>query len=302
MKHLRTTLIITVLLAGCIHFRHPTIPLSYRNPEFFIYGMSLVNEDGTSFDTPANRQSLLNLQRTGISWVVFIINGFQDTINSTRIYSGPTTPSVYELTRATDYARRLNLQVVYKFHIDNIHDSAQHWRGQIGLHWQTDWEWNDWFANYRQFIWPYLKTAERLRVPLICIGNELTNLESHEPYWRTLIKEVRENYHGSLVYGANWDPGPDHLTWWDTLDFIGVSAYLPLSKEDHPTRESLIHSWRTDQRVKQINWLSAYYRKPVIFTEIGYRSVEGASHAPWEYHFSPPLDLMGAGRFILCRH
>lgn len=292
MRYIGSILAAILLLGGCVRLRRPIILLPPES-EFFIHGMSFVNKNGVALNSREAYQSLTNLQKTGIPWVVFIISGFQETIDSLQVLAKPLiTPSVKEIAQATARARRLGFRVVYKFHLNNRQDAPGHWRGQIGASWQTDREWTNWFISYQRFIWPYIQIADQLHIPLICIGNELTATEKQEKRWYQLIKEIRQKYSGYLVYGANWDPGPDHVVWWDALDFVGVSAYFPLTKEDAPDRQTLRQAWRDNHQLRQLNKVAAQYRKPAIFTEIGYRNVDGANRAPWDYRFFSSPDLM----------
>ena len=51
----------------------------------------------------------------------------------------------------------------------------------------------------------------------------------HRRYdWEYIIKEVRRVYRGVIVYNTNHDH-EDAQEWFDCLDYIGTSAYFPVS-------------------------------------------------------------------------
>ena len=65
-------------------------------------------------------------------------------------------------------------------------------------------------------------------------------------------------------------------SFWDELDFIGLNCYYPLSKSDNPSKRDLEKAF--DQVINKIEKVCYKYNKPLVFTEIGFRSV---AH-PWK--------------------
>ena len=100
-------------------------------------------------------------------------------------------------------------------------------------------------------------------------------------FWRDLIKEVRTVYSGKLTYGANWYLEYEDVTFWDDLDYIGIQAYFPLTKNENPSVDELVKGWKP--HVKKIEAMSKRYNKPVLFTEIGYKSSCDAAIEPWAW-------------------
>ena len=105
------------------------------------------------------------------------------------------------------------------------------------------------------------------------------NLRPHE--WRKIIAEIRAVYGGKLTYAANWFEEFEEVTFWDELDYIGIQGYFPLSEEPDPSLEALVRGWQPF--LKRIEALHERYGKPVLFTELGYRSAAGAAAKPWEW-------------------
>ncbi len=81
------------------------------------------------------------------------------------------------------------------------------------------------------------------------------------------------------------------MKFWDSSDYIGLSSYYPLVKDDKSDTSvnALIQGW--------IPWAdkliatSARVNKPLYFAEVGYGSRKDAPYQPW--FFGPPqvLDL-----------
>jgi len=139
--------------------------------------------------------------------------------------------------------------------------------------------WAIWEKGYEKFILDCARIADSTNVSLFCIGTELSKSATQRPeFWRTLIKKVKKVYNGPLTYDANWD-NYKNITFWDELDYIGISAYFPLSKKDNPPIEDIKEAWNPYH--KEIKDISKKFKKKVLFTEYGYRSVNTAAKKPW---------------------
>lgn len=162
------------------------------------------------------------------------------------------------------------------------HSGGHHgkWRSDIAMKSERDWQ--RWFANYDAFILHYAHFASRHEIGSLVIGTELAGtLPGHEAEWRHLIGLVRAVYHGRLTYAANWYDEADAVPFWDALDAIGIQAYFPLSKHSDPSLAELENAWR--KRLPQLATLAQRFGKPIVFTEIGYRSTPDAAVDPWRW-------------------
>ena len=154
------------------------------------------------------------------------------------------------------------------------------WRSDIAMN--SEEEWQQWFENYRHFILHYAEVAEAGRMESLCIGTELHQTVKQRPDdWRALIREIRKVYHGKLTYAANFNREYQDVTFWDELDYIGIQGYFPLTKSENPTVAELLEGWK--DHAAEIEKVSKQYNKPVIFTEIGYKSTKDAAIRPWEW-------------------
>ena len=154
-------------------------------------------------------------------------------------------------------------------------------RGWVGdLDFPTDSEWQQWEAGYRDYIFELLEVAVEFEIEMICIGTEFRkHTRKREQFWRDLIKECRKYYSGLITYSANWDDY-NNIPFWDELDYIGISAYFPLTESKHPTRIELLKAWQPVR--KGLKKFAGKERKPVLFTEFGYLSVDGCAGKTWE--------------------
>ena len=142
---------------------------------------------------------------------------------------------------------------------------------------QSDWE--AWEKGYEAFILELAKIADSTQVALFCIGTELSKSAVKRPeFWRSLVKKVKKVYSGPLTYGANWD-NYKNITFWDQLDYIGISAYFPVTNVKKPSVETIVEGWKP--YYKEINEISKKFDKKIVFTEYGYRSVSTAGIIPW---------------------
>ena len=155
------------------------------------------------------------------------------------------------------------------------------WRSDIKM--KTQAEWDTWFNDYSAYILDYATLAETLNIELFCIGTELHTPVIEQPeQWRTLIKQVRKIYSGKLTYGANWDREVVDIPFWEDLDFIGIQAYFPIAEHNNPDLEELEQGWK--KQYELLESLHQKYNKPILFTELGYKSTPDAGIKPWEWN------------------
>lgn len=138
-----------------------------------------------------------------------------------------------------------------------------------------------WQENYARFILKWAEISETKKVEMFSLGNELkTPIADDLEYWLALIKKIRRVYSGKLTYAANWD-NLNKVSFWRELDVVSVNAYFPLSTSKIPRKKEIEEGWVKWK--EQLKSIKNKYRKPLIFTEIGYESVEECCKEPWNY-------------------
>ena len=249
-------------------------------------GMTIAAWWPGEYSTPDADQALAELKEDGPNWLALIVTRYQDTYNSTTIYSAPGTPTDDDLVHVINQAHSLGMKVMLKPHLDLANDPS-HWRGDIGQGFSES-DWTAWFSSYNAFINHYAQLAQTNGVDQFCIGTELASTEFRLADWQSVIGGVRELFHGSITYAANQSSEP-WISWWDKVDFIGVDAYYSLTDKNDPTLDELKTAWAP--RVAALETLSQTWGKPILFTEIGYPSLDGANREPWNGQVSDVVDL-----------
>jgi len=258
-------------------------------PPAFQKGMSYATWWQGNYASPDSDRALAILpEATGTEWLSLIVTCYQETMTSTEITCAlPRTPTDDDLLHALGTARELGLKVMLKPHLD-LNADETHWRGDIGTGFVDEAEWAAWFQAYEVMIVHYAELAEAQQVEQFCVGTELSGTVQRQAEWRAVIDAVRAAYSGPLVYASNHGV-ESSIAWWDALDYIGVDAYYALTSSKDPTLDYLLSAWRS--RVNQLKSLSQRVDRPVVITEIGYRSVDGANVAPWAYATGGEVDL-----------
>jgi hypothetical protein len=253
--------------------------------------MSYVTWWPGQYATPEADRSLANLAATGANWLALIVTGYQETYTSTLIArDSPQTPTDDDLIHVITKARELGLSVMLKPHVDLGKDTT-HWRGDIGAGFVNETQWQRWFASYRDFINHYATLAQEHGVEQFCIGTELVATSRREEEWRRVVQEGRERFSGPMTYASNHSGEEASIAWWDAVDFIGVDAYYALTAKKDPTVDELKDAWIRRGYIDTLASLAEQFDKPILVTEIGYRSVDGANMAPWEWQSAPAIDL-----------
>jgi hypothetical protein len=159
------------------------------------------------------------------------------------------------------------------------------------------------FASYKAEIVHLATIAQAGGVETFAIGNEMSSLSGpqYRSYWTDLISAVRQVYHGDLTYAAATDEA-SKVSFWDELDTIGVNTYPPLTTNNTPTVQDLVNAWNqvpsnpywaaafeNKSPVDFLHSLSEQYGKPVLMTEMGYRSMDGTAIEPgsWTINGTP---------------
>ena len=194
------------------------------------------------------------------------------TFNSDRQWFGETKKGLIQY--ALEFQKK-NVQIMVKPQI-------WIWRGEFtgNLTMASEEDWRILEESYSEFIMTYAKVAQDIGAELLCIGTELEQfvMQRHS-YWVSLITEIRKVFRGKLTYAANWDEFK-RVPFWGELDFIGVDAYFPLTDLKSPAVADFEAGW--NKHKIEIKAIQARFKKPILFTEFGYRSVDYTGKKPWE--------------------
>lgn len=231
-------------------------------------------------------EDITNLADLGASHVTLIPFGFQQSSSAMDIRFNPEarwyTESDRGIQTISKWAREAGLDVIIKPHIwVGRYNGEGDWRDKISF--DTEEDWAVWEASYMTFIMHYAELAQNVDASIFVIGTELAAVARTRPdFWRSVSREVRSAFDGQLSYAANWWEEYEHVAFWDELDYIGVQAYFPIYEgSERPDLDMLVAGW--ERHGDELAAISKKFNKPVLFTEIGYRSVAHAPARPWEW-------------------
>jgi hypothetical protein len=247
----------------------------------------------TDFDSPSFRQSIDNLASTKANYVALMVPWYQSNLYSTDIGAGWNTPTDASLVSGINYIHSKGMKILLIPHVDSY---TGEWRANINPS-----DRNTWFTNYGNLLNHLAQIAQQTGADELSVGAELISMSTNTSNpdntqrWINLINQVRATYSGKLTYSANWgDPGgfvdeKAHINFWPQLDFVGISAYYNLRQAPDnsvPALENAWNSWLNSDIAAFANSVN----KPILFTEIGYKSVTGSHNQPWDYNWSGPAD------------
>jgi hypothetical protein len=246
----------------------------------------------------AARAALNDIAATNANAISIVPRIFTSDRNSNEVVSDAAkTESMANLEKAIADAHALGLSMLLKPLLTPLDGTGQHSLAPTDV--------AAFFASYKAKIVEFAELAQATGVESLSIGNELSSLsgEQYREYWIDIIDAVREVYDGTLTYAAATDEAI-HVSFWDALDQIGVNAYPPLTTEADPTVGELIAAWHSvsadnywaaamgyQSPVDFFRSLALQHDRPLLFTEIGYRSLDGANIRPSNWSASGSQDV-----------
>lgn len=237
----------------------------YRGFNFAHEGYQIYNGYGS---TMAQR-SLERLHHLGTNSVAIVPYGFQrDPLKPSflGVHHGAGGENDESVIYAHAQAQALGMYTLLK---PQLWVSGS-WPGDVNM--QSENEWAEFFDYYHRWIRHYALMAEIRKFDAFCLGVEFSKATLNQPQaWREIIRKIRGIYSGPITYAANWGEEFEKLSFWDQVDFIGLNCYYPLSKNEQPTKNELKKNF--DGVLAKARKVSKKYNKPLVFTEVGFRSV-----------------------------
>ena len=271
---------------GCAGAPYVTAPLERS----FQRGVALGFVDaraGSAAPGGALATTLREVRALGASDVSIVVPLYTEGLSGTRVWRGALDDADGRETSPTDEAmndaalRRVIAaahaagQRVMIFPIVRLRVRAPgEWRGKL-----RPVDRDAWFASYAAQVVALAQLCAGACAERLAIGSELVSFEDDPARWRALAATVRGRYAGKLLYSANWDRYRA-IGFWDAVDEVGVSAYFSLAaRGEDPSVPALVAAWRPI--VAELAAFSAAHARPIVFTEVGFPSVQGAAYWPW---------------------
>lgn len=229
------------------------------------------------------KQALDEIHELGARSVSLFITNYQEDIHTNYIYINQRAAEVTQLTEIVQYAHRRGLSVFLFPTLHLQHLGYKEWRGVLA---PKDPE--IWWEHYSRLVEFYVHFAQQNQVEMLSVGSELCSMESDYEHWSRIIRYARNHYDGVLTYSANWDHYHD-ISFMKDLDYMGVNAYFRLTEKMDPKLEEIVAAWKPAK--ERIEDAYKEYKKPLLFTEIGYLSLDGTNHDPWNYFATTKIDL-----------
>ncbi|MBI3520373.1 MAG: glycoside hydrolase [Bacteroidetes bacterium] len=267
-----------ILLTLCSCKKDPKIPSTGEHgsndtviANFEIKGISYV-----ATNTPIDSSNIAPLNRVNCNWISQMPFAFCE-LDSTHVTFDPINQWWGEtdagIITTTQLAKVKGIKTMLK---PQLWVSGSY-TGAFVLNNETDWL--TWENNYKIYILHFAHLADSLGIEMFCVGTELKLVVQSRPaFWNNLIDTIKTFYSGKLTYAANWDDY-QQVPFWNKLDYIGIDGYFPLSNNITSDVRELVNVWQNT--VSAIDQYRSSQNKNVIFTEIGYKSVNACTYEPW---------------------
>ena len=265
---------------------------------FDIQGFGALSERNGQFSSASANQAFQSIASLGSNSIELTTRIWTQSGTSTAVFADPAkTESDASLLAGFHAAQAAGLSVVFKAMLSPLNGAPVSSLAPSDV--------GSFFASYKAEIVHLATVAQAGGVEIFAIGNEMSSLSGaqYRGYWTDLIAAVREVFHGELTYAAATDEA-SHVGFWDQLDVIGVNTYPPLTSSTTPTVPELVQAWsevpfnpyyaaafENKSPIDFLHGLSEQYGRPVLMTEVGYRSMDGTAIRPGGWTADGTVDV-----------
>jgi hypothetical protein len=234
------------------------------------------------------QKGLQEIKQLHARWVTMTLPLHMTGPQATQVQTRADTPTSQALQEGIMQAHQLGFHVFVTPLVTL--DGSQSWAGYISFY--SAWQAQAWFASYWQVLQPYVRVLAQEHVEMFSIGSEYDRLEDESPaQWKQLIQEIRAVFSGKLIYGINWSSFTRPLpSWLGNLDTVGCSTYFSVTTTlQRLTEHQAIDLWKSNVQ-SQLDLNAQRVGKPIVITEIGYRSGSTAGYLPYIGERQEPRD------------
>lgn len=146
------------------------------------------------------------------------------------------------------------------------------------------------FPAYKSYLEELADFATQNDVDAICIGTEMNHLDTaYHDQWAELAQAVRARFQGLVAYDALFNrffrsvQDIEDVCFWDVVDLVGVSLYVPVTRNDDASVEDIRRGWfeslepdfEIGDVIDYLKGIAQNAGKPLMALEGGYQSVNG---------------------------
>ena len=236
---------------------------------------------GLGYGSPAYARTLDETVKLGAGWIALTPFGRVNDLSGNGVdltFEAPFEKNRADIARAIDQAHQRGLKVML---VPHLWVESGAWRAEIDP--KSDEGWARWTKSYSNFVEAWAKVAADHDAEMLSAGVELRSwvTTSRAPTFSQLLGRLRKIYtKGLITYSGNWDD-VDQTVILGELDVIGINAFYPLAEKEGANEAELRAGGK--RVLDKVRALSSAWRKPVLFTEIGYTTRKDPAYKPWEW-------------------
>ena len=252
-----------------------------------IRGISYFSFQPGAFADSTQGPTLDFIRATGANWICITTLHVYDPV-ANQIRDAPTQTDFSGLATAIARAKQRGLKVLLRLTLETPQNQAIGTVAPSG-------DPATFFRQFTALLVTYATLARDQGADMLSLGSEMGAWggPAYRSGWLTTIAAIRTVYAGPLTYGAfqglrgtatlaNLEAT---VSFWDQLDYLGVSIYPQVSANANPSRDELERNWQfnTFTGTDVIGILQQYTAltgKQILITDTGYVSADGAAIDP----------------------
>lgn len=233
---------------------------------------------GRGYGSEAYGRSLDEAVDMGATWVSLTPFGRVWSLRSSQVsleFEAPFEENRRAVAEGIRMAHARGLKVLL---VPHLWVESGGWRAELDP--GSDEGWAEWAESYRSFLLTWADVARETGAEMLSVGVELRSWVTtpRVTSFLPILADVRRAYPGLLTYSANWDDVEYTMILQD-IDLIGINAFYPLADEEGASLGTLM---RGGERVAdKLEQLARAEGKPILLTEIGYKTVASPAVKPW---------------------
>jgi len=233
---------------------------------------------GRGYGSEAYGRALDEAVAMGATWVSLTPFGRVGNLRSTQIsldFEAPFEENRRNILEGIHMAHQRGLNVLL---VPHLWTESHEWRAEIDP--GSDEGWATWSESYERFLLTWAEVAREGSAEMLSVGVELRSWVTtpRAASFFPILAKVRGVYPGLLTYSANWDDVDETLIL-QAIDVIGLNAFYPLADEPSVPLHVLLQGG--ERVAARLERLATTERKPIVLTEIGYKTVASPAVKPW---------------------